>query len=360
MYSNIAPKHYFDLDIFKSEQDTVFSKNWIFVGFKTDLQSNNDFITTKIASIPVVIQNFNGVLKAFLNVCSHRFSLLQTDKKGNRPLLCPYHGWAYNNEGLPFGIPKQPYFKTFTDQELCDLKLREFELDVCGDLIFIKIKASEQKLNTYLGEYFDLLQQISQAKSKLIDVNAFKISANWKILIENTLESYHVNLVHAETFRKLGAKGLDFNFNGLHSSWDAELNLKDDDVKLKKIHNNYEPRIFQLDHYKHIFIYPNLLVSTTYGISFNFSKIDAIDPAFSEFTSYVFTAKTNEENAVTEYYEKSLIDFNRSVFNEDKVICESVQQGVVKSALQGLLSIEEERVHEFQTNYLKQIHEDLY
>ena len=360
MNSNIAPKYYFDTKIVELEKSTIFKKNWLFVGFKSELPEHNDFITLNLVDIPIVIQNFNGILKAYLNVCSHRFSILQSEKKGNRALVCPYHGWAYNDKGIPFGIPKQPYFKEFTNQELCSLKLKEFELDFCGDFMFVKLEESSKSLMDYLGQFFLDLERISYAKSKLIDTNAFMINANWKILVENTLESYHVNLVHANTFRKLGAKGLNFLFDGLHSCWDAELIQKVDDEKLKKIHRNYEPMSYNLDYYKHIFIYPNLLISSTYGISFNFSLIDCIDQENSFFTSYVYTAKNNNNNAVTEYYESSLKEFNRSVFDEDKAICELVQRGVANSELQGLLSDEEERVHVFQKEYLKQIHEGIH
>ena len=54
-------------------------------------------------------------------------------------------------------------------------------------------------------------------------------------------------------------------------------------------------------------------------------------------------------------YKQSLIDFNRKVFDEDKIICEEVQKGVVVTEQPGVLSLEEHRVHAFQENYIKQI-----
>jgi hypothetical protein len=52
-------------------------------------------------------------------------------------------------------------------------------------------------------------------------------------------------------------------------------------------------------------------------------------------------------------FEKSLVDFNRKVFDEDKAICEQVQKGVTHTALTGMLSQEEERVHAFQNSYMR-------
>ena len=271
MFSNISPKHYFNKDIFELEKENIFHNNWIFVCFKDEVSNSNDFITKQIGKIPVVIQNINGEIKAFMNVCSHRFSILQTEEKGNRALFCPYHGWSFNKEGIPTGIPKKPLFKEFTKEELCSLKLKEYTLELCGDLYFIHINEPKISLKEYLGKFYNEVELISKSKSNLIDINKINIKSNWKIITENTLESYHVNLVHADTFRKLGAKGLTFEFDQNHSSWDADLNLNEDDPKLQKIHNNFSDRLFKIKGYKHYLIYPNLLISTSYGVSFNFS-----------------------------------------------------------------------------------------
>jgi len=357
MFSNIPPKYYFDNDIFNKEKEQIFHNNWIFVCFKNDISKHNDFITKKIGNIPVVIQNINGEIKAFMNVCSHRFSILQTEEKGNRALFCPYHGWSFDKEGIPNGIPKKPLFKDFSKQELCDLKLKEYNLELCGDLYFIHINEPKTTLKEYLGDFYSHILKISDGKDKLIDVNKINIKANWKILVENTLESYHVNLVHSDTFRKLGAKGLVFEFTGLHSNWKADLNLSENDPKLSKIHNNFKNRPYIIDGYIHYLIYPNLLISSSYGVSFNFSTITPTTPGETEFISNVFMSKSDQQSVVVRLYEDSLIDFNRQVFDEDKKICEEVQKGAEVTDKPGVLSLEEERVHDFQNNYIIQYNE---
>ena len=69
----IHPIAYHDNQIFQIEKSKVLESNWHFAGFMKDLQKPNDYITLKIGNKPVVIHNFNGIVKAFLNVCSHRF-----------------------------------------------------------------------------------------------------------------------------------------------------------------------------------------------------------------------------------------------------------------------------------------------
>lgn len=356
MKAIISPKEYYDKIVFEDEKELLFSKTWNFVGFKQEFIKVNDFKTQNISGIPIVIQNCKGEIRCFKNICSHRHSIIQVDNKGNRPLMCPYHGWAYNEKGLPFGIPKKPLF-SFNDDEIQCLKLKEYQVDYCGELVFVKIDNNpSESLKDYLGSFYTEVETISQNFGELIDQNEFEINANWKILVENTLESYHVNLVHSETFKRLGADGLDFVFENTHSAWNAFLLLKENEGKQNKVHQPFQNRGYKIDGYKHILVFPNILISTTYGVSFNVSQILPLDENRSLFRSFVFLTKKDDihkNEAIESIYKNSLINFNRKVFDEDKVICEKVQIGVRNSHYQGELSDEEKRVCEFQKSYVK-------
>jgi phenylpropionate dioxygenase-like ring-hydroxylating dioxygenase large terminal subunit len=364
MKALISPKEYCDKKVLENENELLFSEIWNFVGFKEEFLQLNDFKTQEIAGIPVVIQNCKGKIKSFKNICSHRHSIIQVDKKGNRPLLCPYHGWAYNDKGLPFGIPKKPLFNFSTEEMEC-LKLREYKVDFCGNLVFVNINNdSSETLIDYLGSFYSEIEKMSENFGELIDVNEMVIDANWKILVENTLESYHVNLIHEETFKRLGADGLDFDFENAHSSWNASLLLKENEGKQKKVHQPYQNRMYTIEGYKHLLVFPNILISTTYGVSFNLSQILPLDENKSLFRSFVFLTQNvqiDKNEAIESMYKNSLINFNRKVFEEDKVICEKVQLGVKTSSFQGELSDEEKRVSEFQKNYKKYLkHENTF
>jgi phenylpropionate dioxygenase-like ring-hydroxylating dioxygenase large terminal subunit len=355
MKSNISPAYYHDGSVYLKEQNEIFKKNWHFIGFKEQLKNHNDYVTRSIGDTPVLVQNMKGEVKAFLNVCSHRFSILQQEISGNRPLVCPYHGWSYNQNGIPTGIPKKPMFENFSESELSDMCLTNYTIDFCGDLCFVTLDAAASNLKDFLGDFFAELEAMSFSMGDNIDFNSMEIAANWKIIVENTLESYHVGLIHTNTFRKLGASGIKFNFSSLHSNWDADLLVKRTDDSLKKIEAMFAPREYYIDGYKHFLVFPNLLISTTYGTSYNFSLIEPMAANKTRFNSYVFVAKADEtaKKALLGAYKQVLLDFNREVFKEDKDICELVQKGVAHTALPGVLSLEEERVHSFQNEYVK-------
>lgn len=357
MKALILPEHYYRSDVLEKEHELLFQQTWCFVGFMSFFKEDNDFITQNIGGIPVVVQNCRGEIKAFKNICSHRHSIIQVEESGNRPLMCPYHGWAYNDKGLPTGIPKKPLFK-FTREEIECLKLKEYKVDFCGELVFVNLSNDPLELKDFMGDLFDEVEKMSNNFGELVDVNGMTIDANWKILVENTLESYHVNLIHEETFKKLGAGGMDFTFIREHSVWDAMLLVGENEGKNAKIHSPYQNRGYKISGYKHLVIFPNVLISSTYGISFNLSYITPIDSNSSKFVSYVFLTKKEDEttnSTMENIYKQSLVGFNRKVFDEDKAICEKVQIGVKKSPFTGELSDEEARVCEFQKNYKKYI-----
>lgn len=352
MESNISPRYYFDAEIFEAEKEKIFRRTWAFVGFKNQLARPNDFLTLRVGEVPVVVQNVQGEIVAFLNVCSHRFSIIQTQAAGSQPLMCPYHGWSYDGEGTPTGIPKRPLFKDFTHDELRGMRLRKYRTEFCGNMVFVSLADTAQDLSDFLGEFYEELASISNSLGDCVDVNELQICANWKVVVENALEGYHVTLIHANTIKKLGGKERKFDFSNCHSRVDSELVNRN--AALGRIESMFDARSYSIDGYRHFLVFPNLLVSTTHGTSFNFSMVEPLTPAITKFTSHVYTAVVREDanKSLLNAYGKTLAQFNRDVFSEDKAICETVQLGVRFTPYQGMLSEEEGRVHAFQKNYI--------
>src|ERR1700733_7788677 len=89
---------YTDAAVLAAEQERVFARSWHFVGLKSSLAEPDDWIAIEIAGRGITIQNFDGELRGFRNVCSHRHARLRAECRGNGLLRCPYHGWTYNGE----------------------------------------------------------------------------------------------------------------------------------------------------------------------------------------------------------------------------------------------------------------------
>ena len=351
MQSLLPPAAYFDPAIFEAEQATLFSRAWQFAGFMADLAQPNDFVTTTVAGRSVLMQNFDGELRAFLNVCSHRFARIHCEPRGNGKLRCPYHGWIYDAQGIPYSIPSRPRFDDLKDRaEVAKLALKPYEVAVCGTLVFVRATTEGPTLREFLGDAWATLEAIGNALGERASREVIPFRSNWKVAVEIGLEAYHVGFVHEHTFKTLGTKGMDFTWAGRHSAWTAPVEA---DVQ-KRMHKlaGFGKMPLRLDGYLHQFVFPNLTVSTVCGTTFGFQQITPTGPGECEVTSILFVSRMEAaehiRTTITEQLGPSSAKFASDVLHEDRGACERVQLGAPDALLQGMLSEEEERIVRFQ------------
>jgi phenylpropionate dioxygenase-like ring-hydroxylating dioxygenase large terminal subunit len=352
MRALISSSQYNDVNVFDREQAILFRKVWQFAGFGRDLSHNRDYIVTQIGGRSVIVQNFEGDLKCFLNVCSHRCSAIRPLGKGNGLLQCQYHGWVYDCLGIPVGIADFRSFDELTEADRRNLALESWDVERCGEFIFIREGGSGgADLRSWLGEFAGPLENISTSLGDLIDCNRLLIEANWKVAIENTLESYHVRSVHPETFARLGASTKEFRFDDPHSSWSAAI---DPAMEAGLVRLNRRLGVTSsIEGYYHLLVFPALTIATTCGMTYSVQYFRPASLRTTELTSYVFAARQQDE----EDPRRSLLleacrpaaEFNRAVFAEDGIICAEMQRGLDQAGDRtGLLSSEERRVFDFQ------------
>jgi phenylpropionate dioxygenase-like ring-hydroxylating dioxygenase large terminal subunit len=354
MNTKILPQAYVDPTVYAVEQKKIFRRLWMCMGLRRDVAKHNDFISREIGGMSVVVHNFDGMLKAFHNVCTHRFNRIHSTPKGNRPLQCAYHGWTFNAEGIPTAIPKRPRFDDLTPERICDLRLAAWRVETCGELVFVCGDAQAPNLRTYLGTAFEDIERMTNACGAVIDENVMTIRANWKILVENTLESYHVGFIHPGTFARLGAAEGQFGWQGEHSTWDTALGPKFA-ARIERLMPLFSSRPVKLPGYHHQLIFPNVTLASTHGTSFSLQFFEPVTPSETRFTSVVFQTKLDQASDAAHEalgaLNQSVKEFNRAVFSEDKEVCEQVQLGTAETGKTGILSDEELRVGKFQENY---------
>ncbi|TWB38570.1 Rieske 2Fe-2S domain-containing protein [Nitrospirillum pindoramense] len=120
---------------------------WVKLGDTAALASHGDYLTGRApdaegGAVPVVVQNFQGVLKAFRNVCSHRFALIHDQPCGRGLLRCPYHGWVYDADGVPIGIPFDDSDFQLDTEARRRLALTPVGLAVSGGTVWVNVDAA--------------------------------------------------------------------------------------------------------------------------------------------------------------------------------------------------------------------------
>jgi len=81
-------------EVFELEKDTVFSRNWLYVGRTDQVKDKGQFFTGEILDQPYIIsRGEDGVLRCFFNVCRHHANILVSESHGcKKEFVCCYHG----------------------------------------------------------------------------------------------------------------------------------------------------------------------------------------------------------------------------------------------------------------------------
>ncbi|MEM7209424.1 MAG: SRPBCC family protein [Pseudomonadota bacterium] len=188
-------------DFLALEKKRIFSREWVCVGRTDEIPEHGDYLTHTIADTPtIVIRQQDGNIGAFVNACAHRFACLMPQSKGRaKHLTCRYHGWTYNASGQ---LLRAPYMEMKDGFDISEHELRALHCDVWQGFVYVSLADKPAtKLNDVLKPFTDnVVGRFDMACYKTVMRESMQWNANWKNLIENFTESYHVPIAHGKTF----------------------------------------------------------------------------------------------------------------------------------------------------------------
>lgn len=195
---------YTDPGFWEQECRTVLSENWVCVAFAHELPEPGDAQPVTVAGRPVlVLRNAEGEVTAFENVCRHRCLTLVEEKKNvGRLIRCPYHAWAYDLDGR---LRASPCFggKDRHDADGFDPAqhgLIPVRTQVWLDAVFVNLDGKAPPFEDYAAPLIERLGEIDPEMVEPLAVLDFgEIRTNWKFIMENFIEPYHVQFVHSST-----------------------------------------------------------------------------------------------------------------------------------------------------------------
>src|SRR5687767_10034340 len=171
-----------------AERDRIFRRSWQYAGHTGELDGPGSMFPTQVGGLPVVVVlDREGELRAFLNVCRHRGTVLVNEPQARGTIQCPYHAWTYGLDGALRGAPRSKDEPGFETEEL---GLVPVQVDTWGPFVF----ANPDPEAASLAEALCDLPAVVAENGFDVDALAFhtrvayEIRANWKIAIENYLE----------------------------------------------------------------------------------------------------------------------------------------------------------------------------
>jgi glycine betaine catabolism A len=191
----LAQKHFVSSDVFRREQEQIFSKQWLLVGHQSQIADAGDYIVQQvIGESLIVIRDKSGKIHGFFNVCRHRGTRLKEDACGHASVIqCPYHAWTYGLDGRLIGAPHMDEVPGF---DKADYSLRAVNLGLWEGFIFVNLADDPMPLEKWFapltGKFSHWKMSILRSAKRI----EYGVRANWKLMFENYSECYHCPGVH--------------------------------------------------------------------------------------------------------------------------------------------------------------------
>lgn len=349
----LTPEEYTSDDHLDKEMGALFHDSWQFVGTLTDIPNDGDYFTFELFGKPLIIWNKDGEIHAFLNVCPHRFAMLTHNKCGHSKerLCCQYHGWEFDDTGNTRKIPDARSFKPMKQGEL---GLVKYHTELAGRLIFVNLSENPPPLQEQLGPGYEEAQELFGMDRRLFLSLDYEVECNWKIKIENSLESYHVDYIHPATFR--ATPEAEICFHELEEGWTTYTTTQKAVRKIDDFLNHLVHRLARKDfddEYKHSHYYPSMM----YGKMGLFTFAETVFPVTPHRTRIIakFFIYSGEPGRLGSYLlYRGLRNWGKKfwsiVAEEDTSVMPDIQKGMIsgQQPSRGLISIREERLFHFQ------------
>ena len=201
-------------ELFERERQQIFDKCWIYLGHESEVEKPGDYKRRTVAGRPLFfVRGNDGQIRVFLNTCSHRGAVICRRDEGNADVLqCFYHAWSYNTNGELVGVPDEAAYGPYFNKSELGLK-QPTRVESYRGFYFVSFNPNVEDLVSYLADardYIDLIVDQSEEGMRVVrGSNKYTMKANWKLLVENSLDGYHLVPTHQTYLDYISSLGTD-------------------------------------------------------------------------------------------------------------------------------------------------------
>jgi choline monooxygenase len=196
-------ENYLNPERFAAELGALRAMPSVFVPSAT-IPNPGDHVERTVFGVPLfAVRGRDRRARVFRNACRHRGFALVEGAGCSTALVCRYHGWTYRLDG---SLSHVPHDEAFPDLDVSTRGLVEVESHEVDGLIVIGAldtggERAEEAM-AWLTDGSAWRDKLLPAQ-RLLYANSILRDMNWKVLVEQFLEGYHIRSTHKDTFYPL-------------------------------------------------------------------------------------------------------------------------------------------------------------
>ena len=196
---------YTDPDFFNFEVNTFLAREWHCLGRADEIAQPGDYFTTRLFDEPLlVVRGADHEVRVLSNLCRHRGMPLAEGRGSTRRFVCPYHAWAYDRDGTLLTAPRMRDKGVTKD----NCSLPAFRSEIWNGFIYANLNDNAAPLAPRLNQLGALIGPYAPESMRHVGTFEEVWHANWKCLVENFMEAYHLSVVHPDTLHPYTPTGL--------------------------------------------------------------------------------------------------------------------------------------------------------
>jgi choline monooxygenase len=329
--------HFTDEAVFQLERRAILEKSWFCIGLSADVPAKGDLSPVTVFGEPLLMVRDGATLRVFHNVCSHRGSLLvEAPVHGGPRIVCPYHSWVYKLDGTLAATPHVggPGRHVCPSIDPRRLALRAVPVAEWAGHVFINLSGTAPPFEQWIrpvAERFGAIPWDDLRRDPAL-ARSLDVAANWKIICENFVESYHLPPVHA-ALNAANPMEQHYQILGGHSY----LGQGGTGYQPDQIAGAGLPRMTTFadaSMYEALVIFPNLILAPLPDMTFSIVMLPDSAQRTRERLEFLFVGEEALQDRYRALREKGA-EFVTNVNAEDVGIVETVQRGRWSSAFTG-------------------------
>ena len=207
--ADVSIARYFARGWHEQEIEKVWRKTWQLACRLEHIPNVGDHVVYEIVRDSlIVIRTGPDEIRAYINSCLHRGTMLRTEAGCVNQLRCPFHGWTWDLQGQLKIIPGQ---WDFPHVDKAAMNLPQAQVGTWGGFVFVNFDADCEPLDSYLEnlpEHFSAFN----LEDKYVAAHVAKVMpCNWKLAMEAFVEAYHVPYAHPQVLGYYGDSNTQYD-----------------------------------------------------------------------------------------------------------------------------------------------------